>query len=143
MNGIILAFLVPCAITDLKLRKIPIWWTAIYGIGAIIYQIVEKKQGIRAIVLSMVVGIVLLAIAKISSQSVGYGDGIIFLVLGLWIGFWDTLSLLFFSLVLSSLVAAYLMIIKRKGKNYKIPFIPFVTVAYAVMEGFYFYSNLK
>ncbi|CVI65111.1 Type IV leader peptidase family protein [Clostridiales bacterium CHKCI001] len=143
MNGIILIFLIPCAITDLKSRKIPIWWTAICGIGAVIYQVAEKKQSIGGIVVSMTIGVVLLAIARISSQSIGYGDGIIFLILGLWIGFWDTLSLLFFSLVLSSLVSAYLMIIRRKQRNYKIPFIPFVTAAYTVLEGFYFYSNWK
>ena len=85
VNGVIIVFLIPCAITDLKSKTIPIWWTVVFGISAMIYQIFWKKQKLEAILFSMIIGVTLLVAAKISNQRIGYGDGIIFLILGLWI----------------------------------------------------------
>lgn len=141
MNGVIIVFLIPCAITDLKSKTIPIWWTVVFGISAMIYQIFWKKQKLEAILFSMIIGVTLLVAAKISNQRIGYGDGIIFLILGLWIGFWDGISLLFFSLILSSIISVYLIIVRRKGRDYRIPFIPFVTAAYIILEGTRFLSS--
>ena len=106
-----------------------------------IYQIFWKKQKLEAILFSMIIGVTLLVAAKISNQRIGYGDGIIFLILGLWIGFWDGISLLFFSLILSSIISVYLIIVRRKGRDYRIPFIPFVTAAYIILEGARFLSS--
>lgn len=141
VNGVIIVFLIPCAITDLKSKTIPIWWTVVFGISAMIYQIFWKKQKLEAILFSMIIGVTLLVAAKISNQRIGYGDGIIFLILGLWIGFWDGISLLFFSLILSSIISVYLVIVRRKGRDYRIPFIPFVTAAYIILEGTRFLSS--
>ena len=141
MNGVIGVFLIPCTITDLKSKTIPIWWTVVFGISAMIYQIFWKKQKLEAILFSMIIGVTLLVAAKISNQRIGYGDGIIFLILGLWIGFWDGISLLFFSLILSSIISVYLIIVRRKGRDYRIPFIPFVTAAYIILEGARFLSS--
>ena len=141
MNGVIIVFLIPCTITDLKSKTIPIWWTVVFGISAMIYQIFWKKQKLETILFSMIIGVTLLVAAKISNQRIGYGDGIIFLILGLWIGFWDGISLLFFSLILSSIISVYLIIVRRKGRDYRIPFIPFVTAAYIILEGARFLSS--
>lgn len=141
VNGVIIVFLIPCAITDLKSKTIPIWWTVVFGISAMIYQIFWKKQKLEAILFSMIIGVTLLVAAKISNQRIGYGDGIIFLILGLWIGFWDGISLLFFSLILSSIISVYFIIVRRKGRDYRIPFIPFVTAAYIILEGARFLSS--
>lgn len=141
MNGVIIVFLIPCTITDLKSKTIPIWWTVVFGISAMIYQIFWKKQKLETILFSMIIGVTLLVAAKISNQRIGYGDGIIFLILGLWIGFWDGISLLFFSLILSSIISVYLIIVRRKGRDYRIPFIPFVTAAYIILEGTRFLSS--
>lgn len=141
MNGVIVVFLIPCTITDLKSKTIPIWWTVVFGISAMIYQIFWKKQKLEAILFSMIIGVTLLVAAKISNQRIGYGDGIIFLILGLWIGFWDGISLLFFSLILSSIISVYFIIVRRKGRDYRIPFIPFVTAAYIILEGTRFLSS--
>ena len=141
VNGVIIVFLIPCAITDLKSKTIPIWWTVVFGISAMIYQIFWKKQKLEAILFSMIIGVTLLVAAKISIHRIGYGDGIIFLILGLWIGFWDGISLLFFSLILSSIISAYFIIVRRKGRDYRIPFIPFVTAAYIILEGTRFLSS--
>lgn len=141
VNGVIVVFLIPCTITDLKSKTIPIWWTVVFGISAMIYQIFWKKQKLEAILFSMIIGVTLLVAAKISNQRIGYGDGIIFLILGLWIGFWDGISLLFFSLILSSIISVYFIIVRRKGRDYRIPFIPFVTAAYIILEGTRFLSS--
>ena len=141
VNGVIIVFLIPCAITDLKSKTIPIWWTVVFGISAMIYQIFWKKQKLEAILFSMIIGVTLLVAAKISNQRIGYGDGIIFLILGLWIGFWDGISLLFFSLILSSIISVYLILVRRKGSDYRIPFIPFVIAAYIILEGARFLSS--
>lgn len=133
VNGIPLIVLIPCMITDWRKRKIPLLWNILCGIGMLFYQFVFAGQSIGSLLSSVLVGAILLAAAKICDQCIGYGDGIVFLVIGMWLGFWDTLVLLFGSLVLSSMKALFLILIKKKEKTYKIPFIPFVTAAYIIL----------
>lgn len=109
-------------------------WCLIWGLGAIGYQLFCKKQQILFLGSSLSIGIILLVIAKISRQSIGYGDGIVFLVLGMWIGIWNSIVLLLFALIGSSIVSLFLILVMKKKKTYKIAFIPFVLAAYIMLE---------
>lgn len=134
MNIMPLIFLIPCSITDFRKKKISMKWCLIGGLGAIGYQLFCKKQQILFLGSSLSIGIILLVIAKISRQSIGYGDGIVFLVLGMWIGIWNSIVLLLFALIGSSIVSLFLILVIKKKKTYKIAFIPFVLAAYIMLE---------
>ena len=77
------------------------------------------------------IGLLLLGAAFVSRQKVGYGDGLVFMVCGLYLGFWENFSLLFMSLVLCALGGLFLMLIGKIKKGQTLPFIPFVMAAFA------------
>ena len=54
---------------------------------------------------------------------------------GLFLGFWDNLALLVLASVLAGVSAVLLLLMKKRKKQDRIPFVPFVFVAYVCMLG--------
>lgn len=66
----------------------------------------------------------------LSSGRFGKGDGLVILCLGLYLGAGITLSVLLLSLLLSSVAAGYLLIFKKKPRQFAIPFVPFLMAGF-------------
>ena len=77
-----------------------------------------------------ILGGLVLALALISKEAVGIGDGIILIVSGIILGYRALLELILISLMLTGTVALFLIVVKRKGRTYRLPFIPFLLAAY-------------
>ena len=61
----------------------------------------------------------MLGIAKMTGESLGYGDGLLFLVTGIYLGGWDNCSLLMTSLVLAFVFAIIQILVRKKVQNQK------------------------
>lgn len=133
LNSILLIFLIPCVITDFRTKKVSLLWSSFWGIGGIAYSLIFDSQTISELLYSVSIGFILLIISKVFQQCIGYGDGIVFFVLGIWLRFWNTLLLLIGSFMLSGIGALFLLVVKKKGRADRIPFIPFVGAAYIVL----------
>jgi prepilin signal peptidase PulO-like enzyme (type II secretory pathway) len=77
-------------------------------------------------------GAMLLLLAFFSREAIGLGDAALFLVLGIWLGLWESLLLLTGSLVLAALAGIFLWI-RKKSMKQTFPFVPFVLIAYVLM----------
>ena len=67
-------------------------------------------------------------LGKLSREAVGYGDGGIVLVLGLFLSFWELLGLLAAASVLAALWTAVLLFWGKAGRT--IPFVPFLLAGF-------------
>ena len=83
----------------------------------------------------MGIGVVLLLIAWTGRECIGAGDGVMLVASGTFLGFWGNLRLLIAALFLAAVAALFLLVIKRKGRNYRMPFLPFLLVAYLFQLG--------
>ena len=83
----------------------------------------------------MLLGVGLLGIAKMTGESLGYGDGLLFLVTGIYLGGWDNCALLMTSLVLAFVFAIIQILVRKKSAKSEIPFVPFVLSAYVLYLG--------
>ena len=123
----ILIFLLAAAIYDWKYRFIPGWLYVAAAIEAVLWRGICQigKEGIWE-----GIGLLLLFISKKSDGAIGKGDGLTFMITGIYLGLWRNLCLLWFSLILCSLWGAGLMVIGRMGwkqvKKKELPFLPFV-----------------
>lgn len=81
------------------------------------------------------VGIFLLCISRITGESLGYGDGLVFLVTGIYLGMWENLQLLFISLIFASIFSAICIIKWKTSAKMEIPFLPFVWGAHFLHMG--------
>ena len=69
----------------------------------------------------------------VTHESIGYGDGCLFVMTGLFLGFWENLVLLLLASVLAGIGAAVLLFFRKKKKKERIPFVPFVFTAYVLL----------
>ncbi len=116
---------------DLVYKKIPF---LLIICGGAIGGVVIAANGFegRSLCYALIPGMLLLLTAFLTGEKVGYGDGMLLLVLGLLEGAGECLGDLLIGLFLVVVFAMLLLIIGKKGKNTMVPFAPFLMVAHTV-----------
>lgn len=78
----------------------------------------------------LLIGILLLGISYITRQRIGVGDGLLIMILGVYLGFEVIGVVLLYALTLSAIWSVLLLIIKKVNRHYEVAFIPFIFVSY-------------
>ena len=128
-KSIIFMMLLLFSIEDVRKKRIDILPLLAFSVIGAIYQTVTRALTIPDICGGM------LGIAKMTGESLGYGDGLLFLVTGIYLGGWDNCSLLMTSLVLAFVFAIIQILVRKKSAKSEIPFVPFVLSAYVLYLG--------
>ncbi len=76
------------------------------------------------------VGIIFLLISRFTEESFGYGDSILILITGGFLGFWNILTLLTAAFLMASMFSAFMLIKKKFSRKSAFPFVPFLFAAY-------------
>ncbi len=132
--------LVICGVYDARSKKIPIWTLAMGAIFAMICMVMRFVGQLKTedtslglvigqIVASIVPGLIFLILSFLTEKKIGYGDGLLLIVLGIMEGFKTTVLTCCIGLFLQSIVAVILVIIKKADKQTEIPFVPFLFLA--------------
>ena len=139
-NIIMLAF---CSVQDIREKEISLWKLQIYGfliLGIFLSRFFIQKNSLFSLlekgIFGLIPGLLFLFFSFASKEAVGYGDGIILLFIGISIGFWQCLGVLFTALLGIFLAAAMILILAGRKKNVRIPFLPFLLTG---MAGGYFW----
>ena len=82
---------------------------------------------------SLIPGLLFLIIGRITHEAVGYGDGLIIILMGMYMDLWRLLFCLFISAMIAGVFAFILLVIKKDRKK-EIPFVPFLLLGYLCME---------
>lgn len=128
-------FLGICAVYDGLEREIPL---AVVWLG-IIAAVVLRIQGLAgdgtfmAAVLSAIPGAMFWLLGFISGEKVGYGDGWLLVMIGLFMGLWKCFLILMIGLVSGSIVVLTLLVFKKVSKDYCLPFAPFLLFGMGVV----------
>lgn len=127
---LVLCMLGIAGIVDLKWKKINILLIIPFLIAGIICNLKFKFLSFPVILGGMAIGLIMFLVGAITQGKIGYGDGLILIVTGLYLGFFDNLFLLLSATFLAAIIGVLLLLIKRVNKNYEIPFIPFLFLAF-------------
>lgn len=95
------------------------------------YGILAGNLSLHQPLLGMIEGVILLLIAHLT-QKMGYADGIVLILIGLLTGYRGSLMVLCISSFLCAVFCMVLMIVRKINKNSRIPYIPFLSIAYFV-----------
>ena len=76
------------------------------------------------------VGIVFIVVSRVTEEAFGYGDSILILIIGGFIGFWNILSLLVAAFSMAALFSIFMLLRKKFHRKSAFPFVPFLTAAY-------------
>lgn len=131
--GCLMGALSLLALEDLRIKKIPIIPLVLTGIVGMIFHLVYCNRDIRDIVGGIFIGIALYLLSVITGGKIGKGDGVLFMVTGVYLGFWNNLMMLWIACVMAGIVGTGMVVVFKKNKNYKLPFVPFVLIAALVM----------
>lgn len=122
--------LMVCAMIDMKKREIPlILLGSAFMILCLSFPLHNNITWIEGIG-GVLIGITLFGVNKISRGQIGSGDAFVFCITGVYLGFWENLNLLLYSLFIAAVFSIGLIIIKKVHRKYAIPFVPFVFLAY-------------
>lgn len=129
-----LLLLAVLAAEDIKEKKISIgiMLTALgFGLG---YRIVFGAFYWKDIIADLLPGTVLILLSFLTKESIGYGDGLLVMILGLWMGMWSAMAITGTGMILAGLYGGFLLMKRKKDL---IPFVPFLLMG---MEVFLIYA---
>lgn len=117
---------------DITKRQIPLWLLALGGAGVTAVQFFEQQLPVFLILAGVAVGIVFLAVSKFTEEGLGYGDSILILITGIYLGFWELLGVLMGAFLFSAVFSVIFLIKKKFDRHVRYPFVPFFMAAYVV-----------
>ena len=132
---LLFVFLGTCAVCDGIQREIPLVAVWLGMAVAIVLHIqgLGGNQTWQAVVLSAIPGVIFWILSFITGEKVGYGDGWVLIMIGLFLGLWKCFVILIIGLILSSLMFLILLAVKRVSRNYQLPFVPFLLLGMGVV----------
>ena len=139
---IILIALTVLALEDIRKGRIHIVFVSCFLAAGILCIILTKPLSAAEAAGGAALGLLLLCVSRITDEAIGYGDGLIFLITGVCLGFWENFQLLFTSLILSSVFAIVCLIKKNSDLKKEIPFVPFVWGAHLIHLGGIWYEKI-
>ena len=134
----VFAVLSGSSIYDVRQKTIPLWILGAGGVWAVINSaILVGKIGmlhtLQTVAVGILPGTMLLLLGFLTEKKVGYGDGLLLMIMGILEGGKTVLFVFSIGLFLQSILAVVLVIIKKADKQTKIPFAPFLLAARTVV----------
>ena len=127
---IFLVYIAALAVVDFKYRKLPLK-TLLSGLFiAAVGCLCGREISPVLLAAGGGMGIVFLLISRVSGESFGYGDSILILIIGIFLGFWNLMYLLLGAFSMAAVFSAVMMIKHRFNRKSSFPFVPFLAAAY-------------
>lgn len=117
---------------DMWMRKLPVWALAAGGAAAGAFRIYDSRIPVILVAAGAAVGVVFLAVSKVTEEGFGYGDSLLILIMGIYLGFWNLLGILLGAFFLSALFAVIALLSHRFSRNTGYPFVPFLMASYMI-----------
>lgn len=135
MQIIFILFLGICAVFDIRKKEIPLILIILGGILATVMSVLRISGGeisVAGMGSSLLPGLFFLFVSFCTKEKVGYGDGLILLISGLILGFYQCFIGMCAGLLFSSFFALALLFMHKAGKDSGLPFVPFLTIGMGV-----------
>lgn len=126
----VLLMLTICSYEDIKRRRIHIGWLVLFTAAGILYGIFRGEGLPVQIWSAMVPGLFLFLLSFLTRGGIGQGDGMLLMVMGIFLESLYVWKILLYALFLSAGYALFLFFIRKKGRKYEIAFVPFLLAAF-------------
>lgn len=130
---VITIFLILSTLIDLRKKEVNISLCISVALVGLIYEIFISKTDIVSIILGILPGIFLMLTSIVTNEEVGKGDAVILSTIGIFLGLKKTILVLIYALFSTIIIGGILLLIRKKNKKYKIPFVPFILFSYIAL----------
>ena len=126
---LMMLILLVSGIYDIKNKAVSTKVLIFAGVVSLVCGICQLYYGttIYSEICSLIPGGIVLALAYLTKEQIGYGDGLMILALGPVFGLINVIIGLCAAFVISALFSMVLLISKKAGKKSSLPFLPFLT----------------
>jgi len=114
---------------DWKRKEIPLWLSLVGIAGGVVFCIQEQRVW-TSILIASIPGVISLLFSRLTDEVIGYGDGILFLMLAFYLSLEEILSVGMVAFSIAGVVALVLLVVFHKKGKERIAFIPFLSLAY-------------
>lgn len=131
---VLFLFLAVCAVFDGLRRQIPLLIVWVGMLTAVCFHISDgiERASLLMMAASLLPGAGFFLLSFITREKVGYGDGWVLLMIGLFLGVSRCFLILLIGLVLESAVAVALLLLQKIKRDKEIPFLPFLLLGMGV-----------
>jgi len=135
---VLFLFLAVCAVFDGLYKQIPLAVVWLGMLAAVCFQIFGGMGVAKlfAMAVSLLPGMGFFLLGFLSKERVGYGDGWVLLMIGLFLGIYRCFLILLVGLLAESAVAIVLLAFRKIKRNSEIPFLPFLFLGMGVVVCF-------
>lgn len=126
----VLIFLAVLSADDIREKKVSVKKAEAGMVTAFICRIMTGQFSCMGIVLGCLPGLFLLLLSIVTRESIGKGDGIVVMILGLWTNIWWAFLVTCLAICLAGIFALICLVRKRKEP---ISFIPFLLLGMEVL----------
>lgn len=132
---VLFLFLAVCAVCDGIWKRIPI---AVVWMGMLTAVLLRLEGAMGEVSwlaagLSLTPGIMFWLLSFLSEEKVGYGDGWVLLMIGLFLGAGRCFLILLTGLMAESFVVLLLLAFRKVHRDRQVPFIPFLLLGMGVV----------
>lgn len=117
----VLAILVICGYEDLKSRRIGTVWLFVFAVEGVFLWFMERTHSMFEIVPAVSTGLFVLLLSFITKGSIGEGDGLLLMIIGIFLGGAYTFRIFLYALLLSGSYAVFLSMIRKRTENMRLP----------------------
>lgn len=130
---VITIFLILSTLIDLRKKEVNISLCISVALVGLIYEIFISKTDILSIILGILPGIFLMLTSIVTNEEIGKGDAAILSTIGIFLGLKKTILVLIYALFSTIIIGGILLLIRKKNKKYRIPFVPFILFSYIAL----------
>lgn len=132
-NLICLAILLGISVYDIRFRQIHKVVLVVGGILAAGSVVFGKTVSIPSAAAGLAAGGFFLGMAYVTGEKIGYGDGLLIGVLGLYLGIWKLVEVLSIAWLGLLLAAGFYLVWKGWSRRADLPLSPFLTAGFAAV----------
>ena len=114
---------------DLRQHEVSIPSLGIFAAAGILVNLLLKYQSSLELLTGIGSGVFVLAAAAVTRGAIGFGDGLLLCVTGIYLGGSENMQLLMAGLLLCALVLGAGLILGKAGWKQQFPFVPFLCLA--------------
>ena len=128
LYSLVLIVLLFSSIEDVRHGKISLYGVIFGSAAAVMIQLVYRHD-FTASLIGALIGILMLITARMTRQAVGYGDGAVFLFIGVSLGWKKCMEILMMSLLLISIAGVFMIAAGRVTRKTKWPMLPWILIS--------------
>lgn len=126
------------SIYDGRVRCLPVWLLVVGLLGSMVIGICSAFGGQLAwweLVTGLLPGAFFLVLAAVTREQIGYGDGLVLLMLGLILGLKRAIAVSLLALLGTFAVSVMMLLLRKAGKKTRLPFVPFLCAGFLAVLG--------